>query len=125
MKLLDVRVGNTVFKDGKVKNVSVCALGDLLSFSDHFKGIPLTEEWLFKFGFANIGEGEFHKDWKFKGVMVRYKKENKKYLIGTWTDSDDDCGIIWLDYVHELENIFYAITKRELAWLVSPKTTDI
>ena len=115
MKLIDLRVGNTVLKDGKIKYVSIFTLNDTIDFADHFKGVPLTEEWLWKFGFTNIDEGEFHKDWKFKGLKIRYKKENEKYIIGVWNDSDDDCQIIWLDFVHQLENIFYMITGKELA----------
>lgn len=83
-------------------------------------GEPLTEEWLIKFGAHMVDEGEFHKDWKVGSpirIKVRYKKDTQKYLIAVWDgDQNDemDCAIIWLDFVHELQNAYRLIMRAEL-----------
>jgi len=91
----------------------------LLSYNG-ITGIPLTEEWLLKFGFESQGE-----------VFVGYE-QNLIYqyyyckgfgiaLIGDtfrlWINSEDDWySFPWteLNFVHELQNLYYALTKTEL-----------
>jgi len=64
--------------------------------------IPLTEEWLFKFGF------EFTNGYGFK-------------IFGNWLQKEDDVyfynvngNFIQIDYVHQLQNLYFALTGKEL-----------
>lgn len=74
---------------------------------DKLRGIPLTEDWLLKFGFEKIDNGSypvFHKD-NFYFELVNHKKIGfifPKY----WS--------IKIEYVHQLQNLYYALTGQEL-----------
>jgi hypothetical protein len=68
--------------------------------------IPLTEEWLLKFGFYksdNYGNDE-------------YRLDGYSYFRGRFYISDcDECGEdVEINFVHELQNLYFALTKKEL-----------
>ena len=71
-------------------------------YASKFKPIPLTEEWLLKFGF------EYHKH-----------QENMFFITGmqVWMCNDlflcNKNGII-LKSVHQLQNLYFALTNKEL-----------
>ena len=64
------------------------------------KPIPLTEEWLLNFGYDLISENHF-------GVLghLIWKIEGRFYC---------DKNGIQLKYVHQLQNLHFALTQREL-----------
>jgi hypothetical protein len=61
--------------------------------------IPLTEEWLLKFGFRRIDKYTFVR----KGIFIHMRKRgfvfSKKLII---------------ENVHELQNLYFALTNEEL-----------
>lgn len=67
--------------------------------------IPLTEEWLLKLGFRdhiiNINDLEFSLLIKNKLLVIIHNDEPK----GLYID---------IEFVHELQNIVFALTKKEL-----------
>ena len=73
--------------------------------------IPLTEEWLLKFGFDHIkGFNYFERNsLRFEFVIDTY---NVIYYNTTFKED------IYLDteikYVHQLQNLYYALTGKEL-----------
>ena len=68
------------------------------------KPIPLTKEWLLKFGF----EETCYKSIFTRHKRIQYSIENKTYSIG------DDVSIYGIDYVHQLQNLYFALTGEEL-----------
>lgn len=73
--------------------------------------IPITEEWLLRFGFE-------------KDSRLTYKNKNKFY-IWECNDPNDSIykqGFYWeeihLPYVHKLQNLYFALTGKELECLV-------
>ena len=83
--------------------------GELLSA---FQPIPLTEEWLIKFG----GQKDRNKD-----IYISVNKDNdlRIYLskVGILICKDYFCplfGYPHIIHVHQLQNLFYAITGEEL-----------
>ena len=77
---------------------------------ENFEPIPLTEEWLFKFGFEN-DDDDFLKDIDERtGIHISLK--TGRYLLEGYD------GVIKIPceikYVHELQNLYYALTKKEL-----------
>lgn len=68
------------------------------------KPIPLTEEWLIKFGFEK-GFGEYNKGWF---VIVELRG------IFKLRSNDGNINAIKVNYVHELQNLYYTLTKNEL-----------
>lgn len=115
MKPNELRIGNWVkisyFEselDEDMFKFEVCDRG--ATFIDP---IPLTEEWLTKFGFYQEGiefqMGE-HND-RFSGLIkVYYENWVKEWVL--------DIGAIeWITnfkYVHELQNLIFALTGNEL-----------
>ena len=86
-------------------------------YSSIVNPIPLTEEWLLKFGFkldmeifnwnATIGENEIG-DFK---LALRYSER-----IGWFFQSK--CTV--LKYVHQLQNLYFAICGEELVFSTEP-----
>lgn len=75
----------------------------MFNYSD-FEGIPLTEEIILKCGF------EFEKivGWYIKdGIEIFFNKKGR-YFKGNYPIK------IHIRYVHQLQNIFYALTGQEL-----------
>ena len=118
MKASDLRIGN-LFIDNKTKTIiSVIGLTEeIITFSGHFKNdwqaepIPLTEEWLLKFGFN-----------KFQGMFVKTLRNGYQMMIDkTGTDSgnfrliaNDINGITYFKHVHQLQNLYHSLTGEEL-----------
>jgi hypothetical protein len=106
MKASDLRIGNLV-KQGVVESIgsSLIQVSDTIYESEVIEPIELTEKLLLKFGFKGtegyyydleIGAIEFYYE---DGILVcdiyNYRNENVKY-------------------VHQLQNIFFDLTNKEL-----------
>ena len=88
-------------------NGIVCSVNDLIP-------IPLTEEWLIKFGF---------KKYNLEGYSVHFRYEHPK-LHSTVTAIYNSDFSIKLDnvargikYVHQLQNIYFALINKELSYV--------
>lgn len=105
----DLRIGNLVQRHELTPIEVVSVITELSIETDftnllgieHFKPIPLTEEWLFKFGFEKALNGWWDK-------------------TETWCWKDDIFylgALSWLaecKYVHQLQNLYFALTGEEL-----------
>lgn len=123
MTITELRIGNLVYTDRMIDNELVVVntisynpdKKDYLLSISHFpyltisqcKPIPLTEEWLVRFGFELYGEKEYH--------------GNGSYPILVWDDGfwldDNETGTINdkpILYVHQLQNIHFVLTGEEL-----------
>lgn len=75
-----------------------------------FSPIPLTEEWLVRFGFNKHQDGWFWINWGTNGVaIVKWAHVYKKYSYELGKHK-----VKILDSVHQLQNLFNAITGTEL-----------
>jgi len=88
-----------VFRNGSIK---------VLIEEDCLYPIPLTEEWLLKFGFEQpyieLTTKEF-----VKGdlIIYLYKPVNREWYYGSWREGK-------IKYVHQLQNLYFALTGEEL-----------
>jgi hypothetical protein len=115
MEAKELRINNLVYWNGRLERIDLNSFGTQWNNSDgrllfeEYKAIPLTEEWLLKFGFdeitpkyyvLNIDDGNsFTYYYTFSGGVWHFEFE----------------GIsIKIKYVHELQNLYYALTKKEL-----------
>lgn len=86
---------------------------------NNLKPIPLTEEWLLKFGFEETNAKEnLDREW-----CVDYEIENCNFIINYnktlnifyFSFSN---GINWINieiyYIHQLQNLYFALTNEEL-----------
>ena len=73
------------------------------------KPIPLTEEWLLKFGFERI-DGMWTIS-NFNGYLTKYLLLNGengyKYFVS-------HCGMLNVRFVHQLQNLYFDLTGEEL-----------
>jgi len=84
--------------------VSVDEIVDFEDNQDSFKPIPLTEEWLIKFGFSCvIGHG--YKKNGFKGKIFGYSTMWHHHSLR-----------VEMKYVHQLQNLYFALTQKELTY---------
>jgi hypothetical protein len=99
MKANELRLNNIILYKGEAYKIS----GNYILFKTcvnierkdkDYEPIPLTEEWLLKFGFI------WHGDIKIlKGYLNNYVDGN---------------GETHLKYVHQLQNLYFALTNEEL-----------
>lgn len=118
MKVEELRIGNLIFyhsnftKETRVKVVDLITFSLLLGSHEEFKEsylpIPLTEEWLLKFEF-------WTSDWDVHSTLRKqvldsslvYDKDNKTFDLG-------DLLNIKIEYVHQLQNLYFVLTGEEL-----------
>ena len=112
MKANELRIGNYYYGDVLFPSeYNVITANDLVELDsdpldDYYQPLPLTEEWLLKFGFKksdNYGNDE-------------YRLDGYSYFRGSFYISDcDECGeSVEINFVHELQNLYFALTKKEL-----------
>jgi hypothetical protein len=92
-------------------------------FNKHHKPIPLTEEWLVKFGFDNIDRTNIyvkciHKigAQKLKSLAVYIDENSYTVAIVDYYTGKELTDLLHLDYqyVHQLQNLYFALTGKEL-----------
>lgn len=82
---------------------------------DNYNPIPLTEEWLVRFGFAWIDFEEENPE--FLGFIYRNEilfSSGKSTEFGIVRYKCKTIGYVDIKYVHQLQNIYFALTGQEL-----------
>jgi hypothetical protein len=134
MKAQELRIGNYIASSGNKENVETWLIGKVNSisslsslfeqievetdesfewfFRDNYFGIPLTEEWLLKFGFESMGK--LHPTFK-KGLYIIEKGLiGHNYNLRIFINKDESLFITKLNDVHQLQNLYFAVTGEEL-----------
>lgn len=121
MKASELRIGNLVEYLGCVATVvgvhyhRIGVLG-YTSHEDNFTPIPITEEWLKKGGY----ERDEHGFWDDpKNGRIRYHKDHGWKILTHWVR--EWVGIKSPEFVHEWQNLTYALTGRELQFTEETK----
>jgi len=123
MKTTELRIGNYVngiYDEGEfiAEVLTVDSEGCLLDANGIYeltslkviKPIPLTEEWLIKFGLKYHdlnGDSGYYQILTKNGIFqILYSENDERFIFNNQ----------WVDYVHELQNIFYfnVLTNEEL-----------
>jgi hypothetical protein len=81
--------------------------GEWINSVDIVTPIPLTEEWLLKFGWDKLELIDRTIGYNKYALFIGYRNHNLR-LMGS------NIHIINIKYVHQLQNIFYALTNEEL-----------
>ena len=114
MKANELRLGNLVDLGNRIAKITeiyplACMVADLEQTQDTLEsyervtGIPLTEEWLLKFGFViNTKDLNF---WNHK--ICIHALDNKFYVL-------QEQGRVYLDYIHQLQNLYWCLCGEEL-----------
>lgn len=103
----ELRIGNWVQHPDNPNPHRVNVYG-ILNQSEKglFRPIPLTEDWLLKFGF------EINLYWRKDWLQIQQSENEFSIYI-----SDDNSGYEFgepFKYVHQLQNLFFALTGTEL-----------
>ena len=108
MKPQELKIGNWVNSeyDGECE-LGLRMLERFIGEIEHLNPIPLTEEWLLKFGFEY--EHDHNSD-----TFIFYKENVKIIFNNISFDFVFDKSEIELKYVHQLQNLFFALTNKEL-----------
>jgi len=125
MKVEELRIGNLIYSTALDINISIYGIcydeeynkysievqdefNDLVTA---FEPIPLTEEWLLKFGFIihNRSWLELTEDMRLEYL----ENEGLKICIETTYSLLYD-NLKHIKYVHQLQNLYFALTNKEL-----------
>lgn len=107
----ELRVGNYLKSDVVVK-IDARTIFDIWDISKKYEPIPITEEWLFKFGFVDGHKCEEYHNFIILDpfFIVAYKKNNYHlHVYGKFN--------IEIKYIHQLQNLYFALTGKELELL--------
>lgn len=113
MKATELMLNNAIIRNGILVRVDEQTFWDIQNFPEQYRPIPLTEEWLVSFGY----EYDTVMYWKIVKAL------NEELLsIGL-----SKCSIGWsfqlvtfgnqitnVEYVHQLQNLYFALTGEEL-----------
>lgn len=123
-RIKEFRLGNYI-KRAKHKNLSKFYHGEIIEIgyselylmsigTTHgwYEPIEITEDILFKFGFFKYN----------KAYMLENPNYQTKFLFSIWEDLTYNTGEINppLKYVHQLQNLYFALTGEELVFSTEP-----
>ena len=128
MKAKDLRIGNSVFYNGEIISISETGLREYAFIGDcyaksktdrrNYSPIPLTDRRLKNLGFERYIDPIWDEvNFRFIPDWFYIKKREGKYnvglshSVGAGTRSFFTIDII---YVHQLQNLYYALTCNEL-----------
>jgi len=107
MKATELRLGNLVLYNNEqthiINGYDIADL-DIDPIEDSFTPIPLTEEWLLKFGFKKFITTDIYPTYVKRSLQVN---DGVVYLSGYGFLSN-------IKQVHQLQNLYFALTGEEL-----------
>ena len=111
MKANEVRIGNYINYETEREIVTMQITYEYIRLIHNgdkkFKPIELTEEWLLKFGFKQISERVYIKNYHYGYEFG---------ITNIFIIKNDNCFMRYkhIQYVHELQNLYFALTNEEL-----------
>lgn len=111
MKIQELRVGNWYNKDGQNWQFTEQDFSTVYYSIEDISPIPLTKEWLLKFGFTF---SESFKDHFYKIIYEQSLIKVFPFRQGETICMVDSGHAIECKYVHQLQNLYYALTGEEL-----------
>jgi hypothetical protein len=116
MKVSELRIGNKFYlPNGNIGTISYHEIRLLVVALEkpNYQPIPLTEEWLLNFGF-----NRHHADYGNGIIYIKNVIDNTEFEWGVYPN-ELGSGIQiqnrkLLKYVHQLQNLYFALTGEEL-----------
>lgn len=110
MKANELRIGNLILDNKEVKKVTSGMLSNWDIIKRDYGGynpIPITEEWLLKFGF----EKPAHTWCGDKFHLTNYDRDHSLWCVAM---NKNNAIIANIRYLHQLQNLYFALTGEEL-----------
>jgi len=105
MDARELRIGNYIEVQGASKPVKVFVIDTTeTSTMTNCKPIPLTEEWLLKFGFISNSYQD-----RYENDFIHVECDKTKGFTNLWIDR-----MPHIKHVHQLQNLYFALTQKEL-----------
>ena len=125
MKESEIRIGN--YFEYK-KHIIEFAIEDFVEISNNdqflelfLKPIKLTEQWLKDFGFEKTTYNAIHSLQGWESTVTYIIDElwgiifcKKQIIFGYESDNEGYVSLCSIQYVHQLQNLYFALTKKEL-----------
>lgn len=118
----DLRIGNYYLnEENKLTELSGYYLWQLSvkehhksfnQISEEFKPIPISEEWLIRFGFVKYGK--LHDSYRLNPFIVELGILGNHYTFRKIMNRDESVLLKEMKYVHELQNLFRELKGKEL-----------
>lgn len=109
-KTVDLNTGNEILNEITItaNDIKIIELNE--GYNRYFP-IPLTEEWMLKLGFEKVNGGLFkrHTD---SETTLDWDCLTGLYLMGD--DGKEIKEFDHIEYVHQLQNLYHALTSEEL-----------
>jgi hypothetical protein len=132
MKAQELRIGNYLKKDVVVK-IDAKIIFDIWIEAEDYEPIPLTEEWVLKFGgemydyLVDDEDDDEENNFTFIEYKLILKNRSYCYTVGSCPDGffdfclkltwhPDPILLLTIKYVHELQNIYFALQGEELIY---------
>lgn len=120
MNAKELRIGFYYMHDGSVFEMDSTTLSSILIVGGEYEydPIPLTEDWLVRFGFKKSKCYLGMREGMTREILFIYPTKSGMY-VSLWfpkayTESDEDHYLKEINYVHQLQNLYYALTGQEL-----------
>ena len=112
MKATELRIGNYYYHPIALSFERMDDVDFISSFIEKFEPIPLTEEWLLKFGFEEVEYKNSVNGWVIDSkIWFEVSKFNYNHFM--WSDDSRDI-FTELKHVNQLQNLYHALTGNEL-----------
>ena len=112
MKANELRIGNFIYNE-RNEIFKVNWITEMIESQSN--AIPLTEEWLLKFGFTRHHDDYYNDIIFIKNVVNNYEFEWGVYPI-TLNSGVQINNRTLLKHVHQLQNLYFALTGEELTY---------
>ena len=113
MKATELRIGNWIMAQGLSSKVTIGMLKEIFLNSEEYGPDFLTEDWLEYMGFKQFDKED--NCW-----AIGYKEEEFGYSCDFEVNINKDNSwhveiyAVTLEYVHQLQNLYFALTGKEL-----------
>jgi hypothetical protein len=114
MKANELRIGNWYDENGATKQVNPNTI-EAVWVAERIwcKPIPLTEEWLLKFGCQRTRQGwSISAEYSLYNPFTEFDTPSSKYYGLVLNDKYVTTRAV--QYVHQLQNLYFALTGEEL-----------
>lgn len=115
MKANELRIGNLYEFKGCLCTININTFAEFNLHLKEFQPIPLTEEWLLKFGFDNnrrlylYGMADYF-------MSYDIMSDNSIFIYNEVETANNESLTMMghIKYIHQLQNLYFALTGEEL-----------
>lgn len=106
LKEEDVRIGNYAYAILEIFKINAHSISMMSKYQNHhLEGIEIHDFYLEDLGFIKTPSKQ---EWVLDGIRICQMTD------GRYVYPDAAHDYVYIDYIHDLQNLFYALRKRDL-----------